>query len=385
MEGGDLPHHHGKHLKKSDREFVVRLLRNSPVKYSIRQVAGIVGKSTRTVARVVAVFDETGAIPATFSGGRRFSFYTDEEKTLLQQFVDEHSDSTLQEVATESMRLFHKRPLSLTTIRRLVLFDFEYTLKRVRALSRSRNTLPTLNARATYVEMVNAALLSHDILQDSILYLDESGFNLHLRRTRGRAKRGHAPYVEVPTQRGANISFCGAMSRGGLFFHCLRTGAFRSTTFIEEVLDPLWNLLLQSPNWTFPVWVVMDNCPFHHSHVVVDWFEDHPDVRSVYLPPYSPFLNPIEEMFNWLKNSVKAQISALGSQTAVVTRDLILEFVETAAAQVSPANCLAWVDHSSSFFVPCAAHRRIRTERSGAHVVETEAGEPSADEDEGAH
>jgi transposase len=41
----------------------------------------------------------------------------------------------------------------------------------------------------------------------------------------------------------------------------------------------------------------MDNVRFHRSEEVVTLIEAHGHF-AVFLPPYSPFLNPIEELFN---------------------------------------------------------------------------------------
>ncbi|KAJ4919775.1 hypothetical protein JOQ06_024645 [Pogonophryne albipinna] len=44
--------------------------------------------------------------------------------------------------------------------------------------------------------------------------------------------------------------------------------------------------------------VIWDNVAFHHSRDVRAWFEAHPHKAMEFLPPYSPFLNPIEEFFS---------------------------------------------------------------------------------------
>ena len=44
--------------------------------------------------------------------------------------------------------------------------------------------------------------------------------------------------------------------------------------------------------------IVWDNVAFHHSHAVTEWFAAHPRMVSLFLPPYPPFLNPIEELFS---------------------------------------------------------------------------------------
>jgi len=48
----------------------------------------------------------------------------------------------------------------------------------------------------------------------------------------------------------------------------------------------------------------MDNVPFHHSQSVSDLFAS-TSYEPVFLSPYSPFLNPIENLFNQLKHYVK--------------------------------------------------------------------------------
>ena len=39
---------------------------------------------------------------------------------------------------------------------------------------------------------------------------------------------------------------------------------------------------------------VWDNVAFHHSSAVTEWFAAHSRMVSLFFPPYSPFLNPIE-------------------------------------------------------------------------------------------
>ena len=50
----------------------------------------------------------------------------------------------------------------------------------------------------------------------------------------------------------------------------------------------------------------MDNVGFHRTPIVV---EEHPilDLQQAFLPVYSPFFNPIENMFSQWKNYVRRQ------------------------------------------------------------------------------
>ena len=56
--------------------------------------------------------------------------------------------------------------------------------------------------------------------------------------------------------------------------------------------------------------VIMDNASIHHAGQVVESLEDL-GVLMYFLPPYSPDLNPIEELFSKVKSEMKANEYAL--------------------------------------------------------------------------
>ena len=53
--------------------------------------------------------------------------------------------------------------------------------------------------------------------------------------------------------------------------------------------------------------VVMDNASFHSKNRLNNIAKKH-EVRIIFLPPYSPELNPIEHFWNWLKKKIAASI-----------------------------------------------------------------------------
>lgn len=50
--------------------------------------------------------------------------------------------------------------------------------------------------------------------------------------------------------------------------------------------------------------LVLDNVPFHHSNNVKKYIEDK-NVKILYTPPYSPWFNPIENIFGIIKNKFR--------------------------------------------------------------------------------
>ena len=74
----------------------------------------------------------------------------------------------------------------------------------------------------------------------------------------------------------------------------------------------------------------MDNMKSHHAKAVKDLL-DSSGVRYIYLPPYSPDLNPIEKL--WSK------VKAFLLKFKVRTLDTFPNAIQHAFQSVSPSNC----------------------------------------------
>ena len=69
------------------------------------------------------------------------------------------------------------------------------------------------------------------------------------------------------------------------------------------------------------------------------------------LPPYSPFLNPIEEVFAQCKNSVPRK------QTH--SNEALQAAMDESADEITPDNLLAYYNHTVDFLVPCISRNDI--------------------------
>ena len=132
------------------------------------------------------------------------------------------------------------------------------------------------------------------------MFLDETGVNLAMVSLYARAQRGQRAYAQQPKGRGQNLTILGAMSLKAGFLEGLSFSG--STTgdlflwFIETRLCPLL--------WTGAV-VVMDNLPAHKVDGVKQAIEA-VGARLIYLAPYSPDFNPIENLWSKLKGHLRA-------------------------------------------------------------------------------
>lgn len=76
------------------------------------------------------------------------------------------------------------------------------------------------------------------------IFIDEAGFNLAKTRRRGRNVIGHRAIIDVPGQRGGNITMCAAISNThGVLHRHANLGPY-NTAHILPFLDRLHNILI---------------------------------------------------------------------------------------------------------------------------------------------
>lgn len=188
------------------------------------------------------------------------------------------------------------------------------------------------------------------------LFLDEAGFNLQKRRQRGRNIIGQRAITEVPGQRGGNITLCAAMGLEGLVHRHAVLGSYntqRLLTFLEELKDILLDRQQHHPGPAHHIYVIIwDNVRFHKTNQIREWFTTNSNhFLNVCLPPYSPFLNPIEEFFSsWRWKVYDRQ---------PYTRENLLRAMELACVDIPVEAFQGWIHHSRAFFPRCLARDNI--------------------------
>lgn len=124
--------------------------------------------------------------------------------------------------------------------------------------------------------------------------MDESGLKLGQTPEHARAEGGNRVVSAEPKNLGKNITLVSAISLTGVVAAMYCTCTFNGDgfeTFVEKYLIPELN-----PQQI----VIMDNVSFHKRESVVRAIESTAK-KVVFLPQYSPELNPIENMWSKLK------------------------------------------------------------------------------------
>lgn len=140
--------------------------------------------------------------------------------------------------------------------------------------------------------------ISH-IDPQTIFFLDEFGFDTHQKYSFAWGKKGERIYENKKGSKGERINTIACLNNDrNLFAGFVFSGSCNRDVFdvyIEEVLLPQ----LDSGST-----VVMDNASFHKSSNV-EIILSKKNCSVLYLPSYSPDLNPIEESWFPLKNDLK--------------------------------------------------------------------------------
>lgn len=148
------------------------------------------------------------------------------------------------------------------------------------------------------------------------IYLDESGINRYMFRGYGRSPRGEKIIGEVSGNRFARESFISALSEGKF----LAPMCFQGTCNTELFNAWLKEVLL--PHLTKGKVLILDNATFHRSKESQEIVKK-AKCRLMYLPPYSPDLNPIEKCWANLKNKVRESLRSLTNFTKALDQCIV--------------------------------------------------------------
>ncbi|WP_409978342.1 IS630 family transposase [Anoxybacteroides tepidamans] len=149
---------------------------------------------------------------------------------------------------------------------------------------------------------------------------------------------------QIPTYgHHAQVSVFGAVNVHNRETVLHRAASATATTF----LDFLRMLANRYPEKL--IILVLDNARIHHAEMVKDYLseEGHP-FHFIFLPPYSPQLNPIERLWKWLKDAVIANVfhKDQNDMDHAITRfaDYISQHYNAWGAQrETEVNFLSWI------------------------------------------
>ncbi len=159
---------------------------------------------------------------------------------------------------------------------------------------------------------------------ERLVFVDETGAKTNMARLRGRSQRGRRLHAAVPWGHWKTTTFVAGLRLGGLTAPMLLEGAMNGVAFkayVEQVL---------APSLRRGDIVVMDKLSSHKVDGVRQAIKN-AGAFLLYLPPYSPDLNPIELAF--------AKLKAILRKAAARTIDDLCQVIARSLDEFTPGEC----------------------------------------------
>ena len=183
-------------------------------------------------------------------------------------------------------------------------------------------SVPDVQAkRHTWIENISGAKAKHQV------YLDESGINTNLTRHYARAVHGKRAIDATPINTPVGTTVLSSIRLNGSLVYTTYQGGTTAQRFREYMEKQL------IPSLEKDDVVIMDNMRSHHAKIVTELLDD-AGISYMYLPPYSPDLNPIEKMWSKMK--------AILRKSKIRVASKLPESVKAALKTISTNDCKGW-------------------------------------------
>jgi transposase len=276
-----------------------------------------------TVNRWSSRFNKTGRAEAKPTGGPRNIKLDQSDLEVLLELVKAQPDATLEELVKLLEGKTGKRVGRSTVGRGLKKLNVTRKKKSLVASERDAPRVQDLRAKFTAWQ---GSLEPH-----RLVFVDEAGSHIAMTRTHGRSLRGEPVVARVPRNRGAVLTMIGALTVCGLTTMMTIEGGTDAAVFLAFVTEVL------GPRLTPGDMVILDNAGAHKDARIKDAVEAR-GAKLVFLPPYSPDLNPIEECWSKVKSLLRS--------AAARTKDELNQALSTILDLVTPSDACGWIGHA---------------------------------------
>ncbi|KAG1137002.1 hypothetical protein G6F37_011878 [Rhizopus arrhizus] len=267
----------------------------------------------------LAVDEELFAIETISS---RTQFYrTNIQKDLILKYLNasaaarqlgiHNASAVLTELAESLRQKFLDLNVSRSTVYNFMITQCNLSIKQTQFHPVERISDEKIRQRYDWVQKWQHTDLG---FVKNCVFLDESAFHVNLKRSIAWSRKGTPAIVTVPTTTANATSILSAISATGLINVSLRvpkrikkrklgheidaysreTVAGHYLSFLKATLDEMDKYLEMKGHY-----LVMDNAPIHSSSDIGKYTNS--GYRFVYLPPYSPELNLIEQFWSVVK------------------------------------------------------------------------------------
>lgn len=296
--------------------------------HSIRATARHFHVSPNTVFLLRQRFFDTGTLQPKQRVHRPCRIITPDAELPIQAWLAATPDLTLQALCDLPAETYG-RVVGLTTMHN-TLQRLRFTRKRKTFRDPLRNTPQAVQEREDY-----AAQLAK-VPPERRVYLDETGGCLNMTPAYGRSPCGQRAYDLRPTAPGVRLNTVACLSTQGIILPYTYQGPLNAPRLVaylqHEVVPALGGAAV----------LIMDRHPVHRAHLTRQALAAS-GLPYLFLPAYSPELNPIEEAFAKLKHLVKQQKPR--------TIETLREAFKRGLQAITPSDARGYFAHAAEFLV----------------------------------
>ena len=273
--------------------------------------------NTSTITKLLRLRRETGSFePRPHAGGVPPTLGQDALERL-RGLVEETPDATL-ETLKQELGVSGSRMIVCRALQKLGL-----PLKKKSPHAAERDTPEVRRKRREFRREVEP------IEPRRLVLVDETGITTAMTPAYGRAPRGERVEASVPAS-WESVTVIAAMGLDGVRAPLAFPGAVNAATFLSYVEQVLVPALHRGDV------VVFDNLTSHLGPAVFEAIER--AGASVLLPPYSPDLTPIEEMFSKFKGFLR--------RVGARAKEQLYDAIGDGLREITTGDILGWFRHA---------------------------------------
>jgi transposase len=286
-----------------------------------RQIASRFLVSVSFVTRLLRLHRTTGSVQPRPHGGGNPAVLGPEDLERLRELIRQQPDATLE----ECRQRLGASCSTMTISRALSELGLPRKKKVPRAQEQDRPEVQ--EQRREFREQLAGLDPGH------LVFVDECGANTAMTRTHGRAPVGQRVYATTPGH-WESITLTSGMRLTGVIAPLAFPGATNTDLFEAYVAEMLVPELKPGDV------VIWDNLKPHESEEAIEAVEA-AGARVVPLPPWSPDLTPIEEMFSKVKGSLRS--------AAARTKETVYAAFGSALHDVTLENIAGWFQDRAAY------------------------------------
>ena len=242
-----------------------------------------------------------------------------------------------------------------------IVRGLRFSHKKIGVSPFARNHPSNVKTRMNY-----AAVLMElkELSNAKFFYIDESSFSSSMRHNYGFGATGDKDCnAQRPAVRSQAFSMIALLAPHGIDVYQMIRGSHNSQSFLDFI-----TLVKKLVTLNYPTGnniIILDNCGIHRKKEIQDTMNviDPATWRTgtrlgdrsfnmLFLPTYSPFLNPIEEVFSWMKRGIKTYRPK--------NQQELFEYIKILQHNLPRSHVKGYYQHADSFLPACRAGLQMK-------------------------